>query len=100
MGSNCGISPADPTSRCTGPTSVVRPPARSQVRSLCRCGRLDQRTLSERSRITSRFPSVHGAPVHIGLPDAIGIRDLAKPDYGDAVPVGSDELPVFWACGV
>jgi uncharacterized protein YcsI (UPF0317 family) len=51
-------------------------------------------------QITSRFPSVHGAPVHIGLPDAIGIRDLAKPDYGDAVPVESHELPVFWACGV
>src|SRR5439155_23753685 len=51
-------------------------------------------------QITSRFPSVHGAPVHIGLPAAIGIADLARPDYGDAVPVGSDELPVFWACGV
>jgi uncharacterized protein YcsI (UPF0317 family) len=51
-------------------------------------------------QITSRFPSVHGAPVHIGLPAAIGIADLAKPDYGDAVPVKSNELPVFWACGV
>jgi uncharacterized protein YcsI (UPF0317 family) len=51
-------------------------------------------------QVTSRFPSVHGAPVHIGLPAAIGIDDLAKPDYGDAVPVRSDELPVFWACGV
>jgi uncharacterized protein YcsI (UPF0317 family) len=51
-------------------------------------------------QITSRFPSVHGAPVHIGLPAAIGISDLAKPDYGDAVPVQGDELPVFWACGV
>jgi len=51
-------------------------------------------------QITSRFPSVHGAPVHIGLPEAIGIRDLAKPDYGEAVPIESDELPVFWACGV
>ena len=51
-------------------------------------------------QITSRFPSVHGAPMHIGLPEAIGIKDLAKPDYGDAVPVKSDELPVFWACGV
>src|SRR5256714_2046933 len=51
-------------------------------------------------QITSRFPSVHGAPVHIGLPAAIGIADLGKPDYGDAVPVESDELPVFWACGV
>jgi uncharacterized protein YcsI (UPF0317 family) len=51
-------------------------------------------------QITSRFPSVHGAPVHIGLPEAIGIRDLAKPDYGDSVPVREGELPVFWACGV
>jgi uncharacterized protein YcsI (UPF0317 family) len=51
-------------------------------------------------QITSRFPSVHGAPVHIGLPDAIGIRDIARPDYGDAVPVRDGELPVFWACGV
>ena len=51
-------------------------------------------------QITSRFPSVHGAPVHIGLPAMIGIADLGKPDYGDAVPVESDELPVFWACGV
>jgi len=51
-------------------------------------------------QITSRFPSVHGAPVHIGLPEAIGITDLSRPDYGDGVTVGSDELPVFWACGV
>ena len=51
-------------------------------------------------QITSRFPSVHGAPVHIGKPELIGIADLAKPDYGDAVPVEADELPVFWACGV
>ena len=51
-------------------------------------------------QITSRFPAVHGAPIHIGLPDLIGIQDLAKPDYGDCVEVRSDELPVFWACGV
>lgn len=51
-------------------------------------------------QITSRLPAVHGAPVHLGFPEAIGIKDLAKPDYGDAVPVAADELPVFWACGV
>jgi uncharacterized protein YcsI (UPF0317 family) len=51
-------------------------------------------------QITSRFPSVHGAPVHIGLPGEIGIRDLDKPDYGDPVPIRAGELPVFWACGV
>lgn len=51
-------------------------------------------------QITTRFPAVHGAPVHIGFPEAIGVRDLARPDYGDAVPLGPDELPLFWACGV
>jgi uncharacterized protein YcsI (UPF0317 family) len=51
-------------------------------------------------QITTRFPEVHGAPVHIGLPNLIGIADLAKPDYGDVVEVKEDELPVFWACGV
>jgi uncharacterized protein YcsI (UPF0317 family) len=51
-------------------------------------------------QITSRFPSVHGAPVHIGLPEAIGITNLGRPDYGDPVPVYPGELPVFWACGV
>ena len=51
-------------------------------------------------QITSRFPSVHGAPVHIGMPELVGIADLARPDYGDAVEVRADELPVFWACGV
>ena len=51
-------------------------------------------------QITTRFPAVHGAPVHIGKPELIGIADLGKPDYGDAVPVNADEIPVFWACGV
>jgi len=50
--------------------------------------------------ITARYPRVHGAPVHVGLPGAIGIADLQRPDYGDAVEVRDDELPVFWACGV
>lgn len=51
-------------------------------------------------QITSRFPAVHGAPVHIGRPDLIGISDITTPDYGDPVAVMDDELPVFWACGV
>jgi len=51
-------------------------------------------------QITSRFAAVHGAPVHIGLPEQIGIADLGRPDFGDPVPVHADELPVFWACGV
>jgi uncharacterized protein YcsI (UPF0317 family) len=51
-------------------------------------------------QVTSRFPDVHGAPVHLGDPALIGIRDLAHPDYGDAVDMLPDEIPVFWACGV
>jgi len=51
-------------------------------------------------QITSRYPAVHGAPVHIGDPALIGIKDLAVPDYGDAVAVMADEIPVYWACGV
>ncbi len=51
-------------------------------------------------QVTSRFPNVHGAPVHLGNPALIGIADLGTPDYGDAVEVMDDEIPVFWACGV
>lgn len=51
-------------------------------------------------QITSRFPAVHGAPVHLGDPRLIGIEDIMRPDYGDALAVEPDEMPVFWACGV
>lgn len=51
-------------------------------------------------QITSRFPSVHGAPVHIGNPAVIGIQDVNHPDFGDPVAIAHDEVPVFWACGV
>ena len=51
-------------------------------------------------RITSRYPAVHGAPVHVGDPAALGIDDLGTPDFGDPVEVRDGEVPVFWACGV
>jgi uncharacterized protein YcsI (UPF0317 family) len=51
-------------------------------------------------QITTRFPMVHGAPVHIGRPDLLGIADIATPDYGEPVAIQDDEMPVFWACGV
>ncbi|CCM79843.1 putative hydro-lyase [Rhizobium mesoamericanum] len=51
-------------------------------------------------QITGRFPSVHGAPIHLGDPEFIGISDIANPDYGDAVTIRPGEIPVFWACGV
>ncbi|WP_034855139.1 putative hydro-lyase [Ignatzschineria larvae DSM 13226] len=50
--------------------------------------------------ITSQHPEVHGAPVHIGDPALIGIQDISKPDFGDAVRILPGEVPVFWACGV
>ncbi|NVK25094.1 MAG: putative hydro-lyase [Gammaproteobacteria bacterium] len=51
-------------------------------------------------QICSRFPQVHGAPVHLGDPSLIGISELSAPNYGDAVTIKPNELPVFWACGV
>jgi uncharacterized protein YcsI (UPF0317 family) len=51
-------------------------------------------------QITSRFPGVHGAPVHIGTPSDLGIDDLTRPDFGEPVTIHDGELPVFWACGV
>ena len=51
-------------------------------------------------QVTSRFPNVHGAPIHFGDPAAISIADIARPDWGDAVAILPGEVPVFWACGV
>ncbi len=50
--------------------------------------------------ITAAMPRVHGAPAHIGYPEAIGINDLSRPDYGDPVTIYPGEVPVFWPCGV
>lgn len=50
--------------------------------------------------VTSRYYKAHGSPIHIGNPETIGIKDLAKPDYGEPVTIKDDEIPVFWACGV
>lgn len=51
-------------------------------------------------RITSRYPAVHGAPVHVGAPEELGISDLSAPDFGDPVDIPAGTIPVFWACGV
>ncbi|MGY5319611.1 putative hydro-lyase [Neomicrococcus lactis] len=51
-------------------------------------------------RITSRYPAVHGAPVHIGNPEELGIADINSPDFGDPVVIPEGQIPVFWACGV
>lgn len=56
--------------------------------------------VSDAVRITSRYPAVHGAPVHVGDPAAIGIDDLSQPDFGEAIDIPEGTIPVFWACGV
>ena len=58
------------------------------------------RDITKVVEITSKFPEVHGAPIHIGNPEEIGIQDIDNPEYGDAISIGKDEIPVFWACGV
>lgn len=50
--------------------------------------------------VTGRYPSMHGAPLHAGDPEALGIRDLAKPEFGEPVGIERGQMPVFWACGV
>ena len=64
------------------------------MRSVC------EERVDEVIQISRRFPLAHGAPVHVGDPKAIGITDLSSPDWGDPAPVGANEVPVFWACGV
>lgn len=56
--------------------------------------------VAQAATISGRFPAVHGAPVHVGAPEELGIHDLAAPDFGDPVRIKPGEVPVFWACGV
>ncbi len=50
--------------------------------------------------VTGAMPKVHGAPIHIGAPEVIGIKDIDQPDFGDRVTIKPGEVPVFWPCGV
>jgi uncharacterized protein YcsI (UPF0317 family) len=79
--------PCVPAGRFSGETVVSMRPIKS-------------RDVSRACEISGRFPLAHGHPIHVGNPQAIGIADLARPDYGDAVDILDDEVPVFWACGV
>jgi len=56
--------------------------------------------ISKHVEITSKYTHAHGGPVCIGRPDVIGIADMDKPEWGDAVDMRPDEVPVFHACGV
>jgi uncharacterized protein YcsI (UPF0317 family) len=61
---------------------------------------IKKRDLVKSVEITSRFPHAHGSPIHIGDPQAIGIHDITKPDFGEHTPFSEEYVPVFWACGV
>jgi uncharacterized protein YcsI (UPF0317 family) len=79
--------PCVPAGRFSGNTVVsMRPVAHRQVPRAVAC--------------TARFPAVHGAPIHIGDPSAIGVADIDRPEFGDPVTIKDGEVPVFWACGV
>ncbi len=76
-----------PAGRFSGPVVVsMRPVKHEKVSRAVLC--------------SGRFPSLHGAPIHIGDPAVIGIKDIKKVDFGDYVEVREGEVPVFWACGV
>lgn len=76
-----------PAGRLHGPVVVsMRPIPGSQV--------------ADAIQVTARMPAVHGAPLHVGAPESLGITDLDRPDFGDPVDIRAGEVPVFWACGV
>jgi uncharacterized protein YcsI (UPF0317 family) len=50
--------------------------------------------------VSGRYPAMHGAPVHVGAPDSLGVRDLGEPEFGEPVELDEEEIPMFWACGV
>ncbi|MBE0452747.1 MAG: putative hydro-lyase [Roseovarius sp.] len=61
---------------------------------------IDPERVQEAVALSRCYPLAHGAPVHVGDPAAIGIKDITRPDWGDPAPVTGDQVPVFWACGV
>lgn len=79
--------PCRPAGRLSGPLVVsMRPVPGAQVVTAV--------------QVTGRMPQVHGAPVHVGAPEQLGITDLSRPDFGDALDLHEGDVPVFWACGV
>ena len=82
------------TSRACRPAGMFHGPLVVSMRAV------PAEQVADAVRVTSRYPAVHGAPVHVGDPAALGITDVDKPDYGDPPVVEPGDVPVFWACGV
>lgn len=82
------------TNRATAPAGPFHGPLVVSMRPV------PEQRVEEVAALTGALPLAHGAPVHAGDPAALGIGDLGRPDYGDAVRIDAGEVPVFWACGV
>jgi uncharacterized protein YcsI (UPF0317 family) len=83
------VLPAAPAGRFAGPLVVsMRPFATAEVATV--------------RAVTARFPRVHGAPLYEGTGAAakLGIRDIAKPDYGEPIPLAAGDVPLYWGCGL
>ncbi len=82
------------TSRACRPAGIFRGPLVVSMRPV------PAGLVADAVRVSSRYPAVHGAPVHVGDPSTLGITDLDRPDYGDPPVIEPGDVPVFWACGV
>jgi uncharacterized protein YcsI (UPF0317 family) len=90
----CSNVPMYRTTRATAPAGRFRGPLVVSMRPV------PAPLVPRAVQVTGRYERVHGAPVQVGAPEALGIADLSRPDWGDPVEVRAGEVPVFWACGV
>ena len=77
-----------------------RPAGRMHGRMVVSMRQIPVELVGTASRVSALMPSVHGGPVHVGDPGALGIEDLTRPDFGDPIEAEPDDVPVYWACGV
>ena len=101
---NAGIDVRHISQGCNVPmyrtNKLCRPAGRLHGEMVVSMRPIAAERVADAARITARYPGVHGAPVHVGEPALLGIKDLGRPDFGDAVTLKPGEIPVFWACGV
>lgn len=79
--------PAVPSGALNGPLVVSMRPFRES-------------DLGRVAQFTAAMPLSHGAPIHAGAADVLGIENLAIADWGDPVLPEAGEIPVFWPCGL
>lgn len=89
-----GNVPMFPTSGACRPAGRLSDPMAASMRPI------PAERVAEAGMISGQSPAMHGAPVHVGAPDALGIADLSRPDFGEPVEMRAGEIPVFRARGV